>query len=319
MYNQEVIVTLEEKIIRMERTFNAPLKLVWEVWTNPLHLEKWWGPKGFTNPTVEFDFKVGGSYRIVMRSPDGVDYPVTGKFLEITPYQSFVMTDLVDEHPDEWVIEVQKMAGVSGDRSNLNSKLRVLFEELNDITKVVLLTEFSNNQIRDGYVNSGMKEGWSQSFEKIESNVLPNPNELVIEKKLFHPIENVFAAFADKTNINIWWGPNGFITTTQTREFKVGGKWIYNMLGPDGTNYPNLVQYKEIRNCEYIEYLHGSGNPLKDDNFLVKIWFTSNQENQTIIKMKMTFPNTETRNSVVGFGAIEGAHQTLSRLNLYLN
>ncbi|TGM37375.1 SRPBCC family protein [Leptospira biflexa] len=318
MFKQDVIVTLEEKIVRLERQFQAPLKLVWEVWTNPLHIEKWWGPKGFTNPTVEFDFKVGGSYRIVMRSPDGVDYPILGKFLEITPFESFVMTDLVDEHPEEWVKEVQKMAGVTGDRAMLNSKLRVLFEEIDGLTKVILITEFMNNQIRDGFANSGMKEGWSQSFEKLETDALPNANELIIEKKLAHSIESVFSAFADQININQWWGPDGFTTTTKSREFKVGGKWIYTMVGPDGTVYPNLVEYKEIVNYQYIEYIHGSGDPSKDDNFLVKIWFTSIQKNQTIIKMKMSFPNSEIRNMVVGFGAIEGAHQTLSRLNQYL-
>lgn len=318
MFKQDVIVTLEEKIVRMERHFQAPLKLVWEVWTNPLHIEKWWGPKGFTNPTVEFDFKVGGSYRIVMRSPDGVDYPILGKFLEITPFESFVMTDIVDEHPEEWVKEVQKMAGVTGDRALLNSKLRVLFEEIDGLTKVILITEFMNNQIRDGFANSGMKEGWSQSFEKLETDALPNANELIIEKKLAHPIESVFSAFADQININQWWGPDGFTTTTKSREFKVGGKWIYTMVGPDGTVYPNLVEYKEIVNYQYIEYIHGSGDTSKDDNFLVKIWFTSIQKNQTLIKMKMSFPNSEIRNMVVGFGAIEGAHQTLGRLNQYL-
>ncbi|TGL08139.1 hypothetical protein EHQ43_03605 [Leptospira bouyouniensis] len=319
MFKQDMTVSLEEKIVRMERIFQAPLKLVWEVWTNPLHIEKWWGPKGFTNPTVEFDFKVGGSYRIVMRSPDGVDYPVVGKFLEITPYESFVMTDLVDEHPDEWVKEVQKMAGVTGDRSMLNSKLRVLFEETNGKTKVILLTEFMNNQIRDGFANSGMKEGWSQSFEKLESEALPKTNELIIEKKLSHPIDLVFSAFADQLNINSWWGPNGFTTTTESRDFRVGGKWIYTMKGPDGKIYPNLVEYKVIKDFEYIEYLHGSGDSTKDDNFLVKIWFTSINKNQTIIKMNMIFPNAEIRDTVVSFGAIEGAHQTISRLNQYLN
>ncbi|MCW7507217.1 SRPBCC family protein [Leptospira levettii] len=319
MYQHEAILTLEEKIVRLERTFRAPLKLVWEVWTNPLHIEKWWGPKGFTNPIVDFNFQVGGSYRIVMRSPEGIDYPVKGKFLEITPYQSFVMSDLVDEHPDEWVKEVQKIAGVSGDRSMLNSKLRVLFEENDGITKVILITEFMSNQIRDGFANSGMKEGWSQSFEKLEEDALPETNELIIEKKLSHPIADVFAAFADPTNINLWWGPNGFSTTTELREFKVGGKWIYTMKAPDGTIYPNLVQYKEIRDNEYLEYIHGSGSTEKDDNFNVRISFLELSENQTIIKMKMTFPNASVRNTVVDFGAIEGAHQTLSRLNQYLD
>lgn len=319
MFESNVIVTLEEKIVRIERKFQAPLKLVWEVWTNPLHLEKWWGPKGFSNPTVEFDFKVGGSYRIVMRSPEGIDYPVVGKFLEITPYESFVMSDLVDEHPEEWVKEVQKMAGVTGDRSILNSKLRVLFEEEDNFTQVILITEFMNNQIRDGFAKSGMKEGWSQSFEKLESEALPSPNELVIEKELAHPLNLVYHAFTDSNHIQSWWGPNGFTTTTDSREFKVGGEWIFKMVSEDGKEYPNVIKYKSIQENEYLEYYHGSGSDTKDDDFLVKIWFTPTKNNHTIIKMKMAFSSPEKRNMVVNFGAIEGAHQTLSRLNGYLS
>ncbi|TGL23982.1 hypothetical protein EHQ46_02300 [Leptospira yanagawae] len=318
MMNQDVNVTLEENIVRIERKFNAPLKLVWEVWTNPLHLEKWWGPKGFTNPTVEFDFKVGGSYRIVMRSPEGIDYPVLGKFLEITPYESFVMSDLVEEHPEEWVKEVQKMAGVTGDRSILNSKLRVLFVEQKDFTQVILITEFMNNQIRDGFAKSGMKEGWSQSFEKLESEALPTPNELIIEKVLTHPIDLVYHAFTDSLNIQSWWGPNGFTTTTESRDFKIGGEWVFKMVSKDGTVYPNVIKYKSIKEKEYLEYLHGSGSDSPNDDFLVKIWFTPTKNNHTIIKMKMIFSSAEKRNIVVNFGAIEGAHQTLSKLNFYL-
>ncbi|TGM02164.1 SRPBCC family protein [Leptospira jelokensis] len=316
--NHDANITLEEKIVRIERKFNAPLKLVWEVWTNPLHLEKWWGPKGFTNPTVEFDFKVGGSYRIVMRSPEGIDYPVIGKFLEITPYESFVMSDLVEEHPEEWVKEVQKMAGVTGDRSILNSKLRVLFVEEKEITQVILITEFMNNQIRDGFAKSGMKEGWSQSFEKLESEAFPSPNELIIEKRFAHPIDLVYHAFTDSINIQSWWGPKGFTTTTESRDFKVGGEWIFEMVSEDGKVYPNVIKYKSIKENEYLEYLHGSGNDSPNDDFLVKIWFTPKENNQTIIKMKMIFSSAEKRNVVVNFGAIEGAHQTLSKLNFYL-
>lgn len=318
MFKSDPILTLEENIVRIERLFDAPIQLVWEVWTNPLHIGKWWGPKGFTNPTVEFDFKVGGSYRIVMRSPDGVDYPVKGHFLEITPFQSFVISDLVDEHPDEWVKEVQKMAGITGDREILNSKLRVLFEEVGEKTKVVLITEFANNQIRDGFANSGMKEGWSQSFEKLEENALPKSNQICIEKKLNHPQHIVFKAFSDPLTISNWWGPNGFKTTTKTMDFKVGGQWVFTMDGPDGTIWPNTIEYKEIREYDYLEYLHGSGDKNKNDDFLVIINLISIDKNQTLVKMQMTFSNTNVRNAKLRIGAIEGGKQTLSRLNQYL-
>jgi hypothetical protein len=46
------------------------------VWTDPSHLAQWWGPHGFTNPVCEMDVRPGGALRIVMRAPDGTDYPM---------------------------------------------------------------------------------------------------------------------------------------------------------------------------------------------------------------------------------------------------
>ena len=53
------------------RVFDAPRALVWEAWTNPKYVMQWWGPKGFTAPFCEIDFRVGGKFLCCMRTPDG--------------------------------------------------------------------------------------------------------------------------------------------------------------------------------------------------------------------------------------------------------
>ncbi len=53
------------------RVFDAPRALVWEAWTNPKYVMQWWGPKGFTAPFCEMDFRVGGKFLCCMRAPDG--------------------------------------------------------------------------------------------------------------------------------------------------------------------------------------------------------------------------------------------------------
>jgi uncharacterized protein YndB with AHSA1/START domain len=74
-----------ERELTLVRTFSAPRALVFEVWTDPKHLAQWWGPQGFTNPVCEFDPRVGGAFRIHMRGPDGVTYPMKGIIQEIVP------------------------------------------------------------------------------------------------------------------------------------------------------------------------------------------------------------------------------------------
>jgi len=72
--NARVEATTDREIVT-ERLINAPRELVWKAWTDPKHLEQWWGPTGFTTTTKEFDFKPGGVWFHTMHGPDGTDYP----------------------------------------------------------------------------------------------------------------------------------------------------------------------------------------------------------------------------------------------------
>ena len=68
----------KKRELTIERVFNAPRELVFQAWTKPEHMVHWWGPRGFTLPTCEMEFRAGGSFRLVMRGPDGKDYPFQG-------------------------------------------------------------------------------------------------------------------------------------------------------------------------------------------------------------------------------------------------
>lgn len=84
---------LGEREIVVTHVFDAPRALVFKAWTDPKHLMHWWGPRVFTNPICESDARVGGAWRIVMRSPDGVDYPGGGVYLEIVEPERLVFTN----------------------------------------------------------------------------------------------------------------------------------------------------------------------------------------------------------------------------------
>ena len=71
--------------LSLERTFSAPREVVYRALTEPDEVAKWWGPKGFTSPSVDFDPQVGGSYRIAMQPPDGELFHLSGEFREVGP------------------------------------------------------------------------------------------------------------------------------------------------------------------------------------------------------------------------------------------
>jgi uncharacterized protein YndB with AHSA1/START domain len=71
--------------LRMKRVLHAPRSVVFRALTEPELLAKWWGPHGFTSPSVETDLRVGGQYRILMQPPEGDAFYLTGEFRDVDP------------------------------------------------------------------------------------------------------------------------------------------------------------------------------------------------------------------------------------------
>ncbi len=79
-----------DREIRISRLLNAPVELVWEVWTNPEHIKNWWGPNGFTNTISKMDIRPGGDWDLVMHGPDGTDYKNKSLFTEVAKHEKIV-------------------------------------------------------------------------------------------------------------------------------------------------------------------------------------------------------------------------------------
>jgi len=80
----------ENREIRFVRTFKAPIELVWEVWTKPEYIAKWWGPNGFTNTIHVMEIQEGGEWKLTMHGPDGTNFPNRSIFKEIVPLKKIV-------------------------------------------------------------------------------------------------------------------------------------------------------------------------------------------------------------------------------------
>ncbi len=140
--------------------------------------------------------------------------------------------------------------------------------------------------------------------------------EIVIVRLIDAPVARVWKAWTDNDEIVKWWGPHGFTDETEKREFKPGGHWRHVMIGPDGKRYPNYATYKELEENKRIVLVNG-GSPedeKKGVGMRSEITFKA-IGSKTEITMRSTFPTAEMRAMVVKeFKAIEGGHQTLSRL-----
>ncbi len=76
--------------LRITRTFNASVELVWEVWTKPEHLAAWWGPNGFTTTIHKMEVRKGGEWNLTLHGPDGKNYRNKAIFREIIPFRKIV-------------------------------------------------------------------------------------------------------------------------------------------------------------------------------------------------------------------------------------
>ena len=79
-----------DRELLLTRTISAPIKLVWEVWTDPAHIKNWWGPNGFTNTIHKMEVKEGGEWSLTMHGPDGTDYKNKSMFKEIVKHKKIV-------------------------------------------------------------------------------------------------------------------------------------------------------------------------------------------------------------------------------------
>jgi len=80
----------KDRELFLSRTLNAPVALVWEMWTDPAHIANWWGPNGFTNTISKMEMKAGGEWDLVMHGPDGTDYKNKSIFKEVVQYKKIV-------------------------------------------------------------------------------------------------------------------------------------------------------------------------------------------------------------------------------------
>jgi uncharacterized protein YndB with AHSA1/START domain len=148
---------LPERELVLTRMLDAPRALVFQAWTDPHHLARWWGPKGFTNPVCELDLRPGGALRIVMRAPDGTDYPMTGVFREIAPPERLVFTNCAVDAQGNTLLE-----GLT----------TVTFAERDGKTELTLRTRaVAVVGYAAAYVE-GMEAGWTESLERLAALVM---------------------------------------------------------------------------------------------------------------------------------------------------
>jgi uncharacterized protein YndB with AHSA1/START domain len=146
--------------VTITRTFDAPRELVFKAWTDPELIKQWFGPAMFTIPLAELDVRPGGKFLIHMQGPDGTIYPDIGTYHVIEPPERLVFVDGAFEQEDgSFLLEV------------LNTLTLV---ERSSKTEMTLHCEVIRATPEVQWALAGMEQGWSESFEKLETLLINN-------------------------------------------------------------------------------------------------------------------------------------------------
>lgn len=239
---------MQDREIVITRAFDAPRELVFKAWTDPQHLAHWWGPDGFTTRIQEMDVRPGGAWNLIMRGPDGTDYPNHSIFTEVVKNER-----LAYSHGGG------KEGGTPAD-----FHATVTFEKDGEKTRVTLRMLFKSAALRNQIATEyGAIEGGKQTFarlaehlRKMDSAAATASGEFAITRVFDAPRDLVFNALTDPERLSQWWGPKGFTWVSCKMDLRPGGVFHYCMRSPEGHEMWGKFVYREIVAPERIVFVN---------------------------------------------------------------
>jgi uncharacterized protein YndB with AHSA1/START domain len=225
--------------LHLSRVFDAPVKAVWDAWTDPEQVAQWWGPRGFTITTHSKDLRPGGTWVYTMHGPDGTDWPNRTLYHEVEKHKK-----LVYDH------------GGNDDRPPL-FRVTVTFAEVKpnktrmEMT-MALATAEAAEETRKFIKKAGGNSTWDRLAEYLEKGST-GKETFVINRSFDAPREVMFDMWTDPKHVSQWMPPTGFTMQYIRADIRPGGGSFYSMTGSGFTMY-GRAKYLEIRRPDRIVY-----------------------------------------------------------------
>lgn len=142
------VTTPSDREIVLTRVFDAPRHLVFDAFTKPELLKRWFGPRGWSLVACEINPRVGGTFRFVLRGPDGTEMGMSGVYREVTPPEGSVHMESFDDYPGE-------------------SQVTTVLVEHEGKTTLTATVLYPSPEVRDAVLRSGMEHGAAESYDKL--------------------------------------------------------------------------------------------------------------------------------------------------------
>jgi uncharacterized protein YndB with AHSA1/START domain len=277
--------------LSFERQVAAPLATVWAAWTVPAARAVWAAPApSVTVEYLEADTRAGGHEVSLCKVEGQPDTRCEAGWLVLQPMRCSVNSEVVSS---EGVTQSAALVTASFSGAGEQSQM-VVTVQLASLAK----------DMEDGYL-----QGFGAGLDNLASVA---ERTMLLQRVIKAPRDIVWSAWFNPESLPKWWGPDGFSCRTQRIDLREGGEWVFDMIGPDGTAYPNHHLYGDVRDGERIGYtlLWGENGPKHAD-----AWVSFEDEDAgTKVTLGMVFSSAAEFQQARGFGAVELGLQTLGKL-----
>lgn len=266
--------------IRLIRTYDAPVQVVWDAWNQPEQVAKWWGPRGFTLTTHHKDLRPGGSWSYTMHGPDGVDYVNTTIYHEVEPCKK-----LVYDH------------GGHADRPPL-FHVTVLFSENNGQTTMELTMRLATaeeaERIRQMIKAASGNSTWDRLAEYLDETTR-DKTTFVINRSFQGTPEQLFDMWTNPDHLAQWLPPPEFNMAIVSGDIRVGTTCQFKMTSSDAVLH-GTFEYREITRPRRLVYVQRfcdetgklgrhPGLPIFPDALLMTVHFVPEDELSTRVTL----------------------------------
>jgi len=281
--------------LTFERDVAAPLPVLWQVWTAPAARAVWAAPTpAVTVAFLEADTRVGGREVSLCKVEGQPDIRCESGWLALQPAARSVNYEVVS----------------SGGATLSAALVTADFSGTGERSRLVVTVQLSS-------LAEDMAAGYRQGFGAGLDNLTGAAERTMVLERVIHaPRTAVWGAWMNAETLPQWWGPDGFSCRTKRIDLRKGGEWVFDMIAPDGTVFPNHHLYVEVRPEERIGYLllWGENGPKHAD-----AWVSfEDQDGATKVTLGMVLNTAAEYQAAKGFGAVELGQQTLGKLERFV-
>lgn len=281
--------------LTFERQVKAPVAALWQAWFNPVARALWAAPApSVTVAFIETATEVGGRELSLCKVAGQPDNRVEAIWLVLEPERRSIHSEVVS-CAGQTLSAALVTADFAGDGPSSHLCLTVQLSSLAE----------------------GMEQGYRQGFGAAMGNLTDVAERtMLIERVINAPPAALWAAWTDPAALPRWWGPQGFSCRTRRIDLRDGGEWVFDMIGPDGTVWPNHHRYLRLKTECAIDYtlLWGENGPKHAD---ASVRF-EDLGGRTKVTLSMIFATVEEYGTAKGFGAVELGLQTLGKLAAFI-